>query len=156
MAKTFNIPVLFGHIDLNLINPYSVEHKNEKPCIVLNVNGRERLNGEYNYPLYQDEFKLVGEVHTKNLGVVNDGIVIKAYLFMAEIDHKFITENKLLEIVVSSNKGKLYQTNRLPNDSISKVIGVVEYDYTENFKQELDSKNTEDYIDPQLPYSRFD
>ena len=152
----FDIPVLFGHIDLNLINPYSTSEKQGKIVLSFNVNGRERLNGEFNYPLYQDEYKLVGEVHTKNLGVIDDGVVVNIFIQLDEVDKAYLGKNKLLEIVVSVNRDTVFQTNKIKNDSITKPIGTASYIYTESFMREKEQKDTADYIDDSLPFSRFD
>lgn len=152
----FDIPVLFGHIDLNMINPFSVTDKDGKQVMTFTINGRERLNGEFNYPLYQDEFKLVGEVHTKNLGVIDDGVTINLFIHPNEIDKAYISSNKLLEIVASVNRDTVFQTNKLKTDSITKPIGTANYFYTESFMREKEEKEMADYIDSSLPFSRFD
>ena len=155
-APQFSIPVLFGHIDLNLINPFSLTEKDGFQVMTLNVNGRERHNGEFNFPLYQDEYKLVGEVHTKNLGVIDDAITVLLHIQPSEIDKKYIGSNKLLEIVASVSKGTVFQTNKLKTDSITKPIGVASYIYSESFIREQEQRETAEFIDNSLPFSRYD
>ena len=153
------IPILKGFVDLANIKPYDADLENGNTIANLNINGAERVNGEFTYPAYQDEFLLVGELSTTNMGIIDDHIVIRIKLFTNQVDKEFLsTKNGIrMELAVNTNNKTVYQTGKNERGtSTTKIVGECYYEFTEDFQKTDEQKNKAEYINSNLPYSRFD
>jgi len=153
------LPLLSGTIDLSLFKGYHTEVVGENNIATLNINGSERINGEYTLPVYQDRVLMVGEVSIQNMGTIPDDVRIDIKLFTNKID-KDIISNLRMSLFVVPNKGKLYQTGKTSKgDSRVSEVGICSVAFTDDHKREdkpnPNSKDSGEYVDDNLPLSRL-
>jgi len=157
MKQVF-IPVLKGALDLNQIKPYNTTIEDGNTVAKIVLFGRERLNGEFSYPVYQDDIVLLGTLASDNMGVIPDHINIRIDLFINLID-KSIIDNKamLLNLTLSVKNGCIYQTGKRSNKLSATIpVGKCKLEDIDDIIEPYDEEKEEaDFIDPNLPYSRF-
>jgi hypothetical protein len=150
-------PTLTGYVFIDKLQPFSSEVVGAKVVSKMNINGIERINGEFTYPIYQDETNLIGEASTTNLGVVEDHIIIRIELFINDINKATVNpKNNRINLVVNCDNGKLYQSGKDSNGyNLINEIGTCSYEYTKDYEKNYAQKNKAEYRDDNLPYSVF-
>jgi len=152
--ENVRIPVLKGQVDLTILNGGNTTGIDGNTVAKLNINGYERAISGFDYPLYQDELMVVGVLSINDMGTLSDHIRVNINLFTNKLRKEHIDKDNKTTIAVSVSSGKVYQVGIEMSTHVE--VGTCSYEFTEDFRERQEKEMNDEYIDDNLPWSRFD